>query len=81
MSKRKILPILAVIFAVCLTGIGAYLIFLAVWGHTKLGFEAPVRDLAFMFGLLGVLALIGAALLFLRAFRGPKRNGKRISKG
>ncbi|MBM3157135.1 MAG: hypothetical protein FJ004_07590 [Chloroflexi bacterium] len=73
MPKRKILPILAVIFGVSLTGIGTYLIFLAVWDFAKFGFD-PERVLAFMFSVFGGLFLIGGVLLLLMAFRGPRKS-------
>jgi hypothetical protein len=72
--KEAVLTILAIVFGVSLTGIGAYLIFLAIWGYTKLGFEAQVRFFAFMFAVFGALFLIGGILLVLMAFRRPKKS-------
>jgi len=73
--KEAALTILAVIFGVCLTGIGSYSIFMAVWLYTDLGFEAQARFFAFMFSVFGALFLIGGILLMLMAFRGHRKNG------
>jgi ABC-type multidrug transport system fused ATPase/permease subunit len=70
--REKILTILALILGICLTGFGAYVIGLVVWGYTRFHKEAGA---SIVVAPIAVLFLLGGVLLLLRAFRGPKKSG------
>ena len=74
--KETLLAILAVTFGVSLMGAGAYAIGLAVQVYTKFPDEPVTPFASFVYGILGVAALFGGALLLIRAYRGPKKSGK-----
>lgn len=69
--KESLLTFLAIVFGVCLTGFGAYIIGLVVWGYTRFHEEAGALIVV---APIGALFLIGGVLLLLRAFSGTKKS-------
>jgi hypothetical protein len=74
-KKESLLTIFAIVFGVCLTGAGAWAIFLSVWGYTSNPDESGAV-LSLILFVPGVLFLLGGFLLLLRAYRGPRKSGK-----